>query len=252
MILELTWEYATIGSLLLLTWYDNLWLKKFSKFAKRKSFDLFWVAMTQYTHYKDLKNEMIKDGYHVDDVNLYVHEKEFIKVFEVLSKFRKKIVEGEIKLDKELDIYEFLEMCASSDITNLKTIDRDNYHLLEVVYTFDFKKYVIYYDTKTNTSVRFPVYAEQDVRERDIFEGGVTSAQIVLHPDDIQGIDVTEKMLKFAGPMENFYDDKNYMVKKEWFWQEDYPSIETAYVKVIDSSGNEHIFEPSDEYFTYN
>lgn len=251
MILELTWEYITIGGILFLTWYDNLWLKKLSKVAQRKSFDLFWFIMLQYTNYQDKKNDMIKDGYHVDDVNLYIHEKEFIKVFEVLSKFRKKIVEGKIRLENTLDIYEFLEMCTSSEIANFKKINKDNYHLLEVDYTFDFKKYKIFYDTNTNTTIRFPVYSEKEVRERDIFEGGITSAQILINKTDIQGIDVTEKMQKFAGPMQNFYDDRDYQVKKEWFWDESYPPMDNAYIQIIDFKGNEHFFGPEDEYLTF-
>ena len=249
------WEYAAITSLLFMTWYDNLWLMKFERYAKKKGLVLFWTFMKWYSK-KGKKNEMIKDGYHVDSVYLYVHEPEFIKQYDMLRVFRDLIRDEIIKCDQELNTWEFVEACCDPD-TNFDKVNKYYYHLLEVNYTFDLKKFKIFYDTRNNTKIHFPVYKEKEIRDRDVSKAGINCAFLTHferpEKDDPNSKDVTSDLRKIAGPMQNFYVNTNYVVRKEWFLDvylglgKAFDNINDCYIHIIDFRGTPHVIKPDQE-----
>lgn len=246
------WEYVTIFGLIFMTWYDNLWMMKFEKSLTKNAKWLVWELMKLHTKIKSDPTTMIKDGYHIDAVYLYVHEKEFIKQYDMLRVFREKVVQPAekpmIRINGDLDMFEFVKLCRDPE-TNFNKVDESLYYLLEVNYTFDHKKYRAYYDSKTNRKIRFPIYSEKAIRDRDIFCGGVNSAQIAESEDDEDGINVTKELKRLAGPMQNFYDDTEYVVKKDWFMGDRYKK--TDYIQIIDFKGDFHVIKPDDKYLSF-
>lgn len=245
------WEYAALFGTLFLTWYDNLWLKKFLKFSEKNAKWAVWELMKLHARLQQ-NNEMVKDGYHVDSVYLYVYEKEFIKQYDMLRVFREKLVEPSempcIRIDSKVDFMDFVKMCCDPD-TNFKEADEDLFYLLEVNYTFDRKKYRIYYDSKKNDHIRFPVYSDAAIRERDVFDGGVNSALVTEKDDDETGIDVTKELKRLAGPMQNFYDDTEYVMLKDWFMGDRFPK--THNIQIIDFKGDFHTIKSEDEFLSF-
>ena len=245
------WEYVSIASLIFLTWYDNLWLMKFQQYAKRKGMALAWLIIKWYS--KKEKNEMIKDGYHVDSVYLYVHEHEFIKQYDMLRVFRDLIRDEVLQQSRDLDIWDFIEACCDPD-TNFDKVNKDFYHILEVNYTFDLKKYKMIYDTKENVNIRFPIYTEKEIRDRDVSKAGINSA-FLSHFDNAETNDpnfkdVTNDLKKIAGPLQNFYSDTQYVMKKDWFLDvylglgKAFDSIDECYIHIVDFKGNCHVIPP--------
>lgn len=250
------WEYVTIFGLVFLTWCDNLWLKKVQKYTIKNGFWLYWELAKLHTKMQKsnsgLTTEMIKDGYHIDSVYLYVHETEFIKQYDMLRVFREKVVQPEekplIRIDGDLNIFDFVKMCCDPD-TNFNHVDESLFYLLEVNYTFDHKKYRAHYDSKNNTKIRFPIYSDASIRDRDIFTAGVNSAQIAENEDDENGTDVTKDLKRFAGPMQNFYDDTEYIIKKEWFMGDRFPK--NSFIQLIDFKGDFHVIPPEAELLSF-
>jgi hypothetical protein len=248
------WEYISIASLIFMTWYDNLWLMKFEQYAKRKGISLGWMFMKWYARRE--KNEMIKDGYHVDSAYLYVHEPEFIKQYDMLRIFRDLIRDEIIKQDRDLNIWDFVEACCDPD-TNFDKVNKDFYHILEVNYTFDHKKYKMIYDTSINLDIRFPIYTEKEIRDRDVSKAGVNLAYLThfdkAETNDPNAKDVTNDLKKVAGPMQNFYKDTDYVMKKEWFLDpylgsgKLFDSNEECYMHIIDFKGNCHVIHPNQQ-----
>jgi len=161
-----------------------------------------------------------------------------------------------LKNDQKLNIWEFIEHCSDPD-TNFNKVNKSNFHLLEVNYTFDLKKYKVFYDTDTNTSIQFPIYSEKGIRERDVSKGGINAAFLThyekLETEDVEMKDVTEALRKFSGPMQNFYRDTDYTVRKDWFLDEyigvgkAFRSTDTCYIHVIDFKGKTHTIGTNDE-----
>jgi len=163
--------------------------------------------------------------------------------------FRDCIREEKLALNKSMHIYDFIELCCDPD-SNFTAVDRNKNYELEVNYTFDYNQYKIVFDTRENTTVRFPVYSEKAIHNRDIMSGGITYAFIAKNRDDDEGIDITDQVKKISGPMENFYDDKEYIVEKEWLFR--HSTIpETGYVKVVNFKGDEHVFSPEENILTF-
>lgn len=251
------WEYLSIAGLLFLTWYDNLWLMKFQQYSKRKAMTLGWMAIKWYS--KQDKNEMIKDGYHVDSVYLYVHEHEFIKQYDMLRIFRDLIRDEIIKQNRDLNIWDFVEACCDPD-SNFDKVNKNYYHVLEVNYTFDLKKYKMIYDTTTNSDIRFPIYTEKEIRDRDVSKAGVNLAYLTHFekPETIDpgSKDVTNDLKKIAGPLQNFYKDTKYFIKKDWFLDpylglgKLFDSNENCFIHIIDFKGNSHVIKPEQEIIT--
>ena len=247
------WEYFTIFGLVFMTWYDNLWLKKFENFAWKNCSWLIWEVMKMRTRVKHRKSEMIKDGYHVDSVYLYVHDKDVIKQFDMLRVFREKTVNPSdaptISNHSELNIMDFIEMCCDPD-TNFNHVNPENFYLLEVNYTFDFKKYTIFYDSETNTKIRWPIYDETAIRDRPIFQGGVSSAMMTDQEDSDNGKNATNEIRKIAGPMQNFYDDTEYVIKREWIF-DDYRYPKNSWLHIVDFKGEIHTMGPECEFLSF-
>lgn len=251
------WEYATIAGLVFITWYDNLWLKKFEKFVLKNGFWVYWQMARLQTkwHYADIRAEMIKDGYHIDAVYLYVHGTDFIKQYDMLRVFREKVVQPEekplIRIDSAVDVMDFVKSCCDPD-TNFNCVDPTLTHVLEVNYTFDHKKYRVYYDNRHNTKIRFPIYSDQAIRDRDILAGGVNAGLISEsenESDAENGIDVTKELKRLAGPMQNFYDDTEYIVKKDLFMGERYPK--NSFIHLIDGKGDSYVIRPEESLLSF-
>lgn len=249
------WEYAAFIGVVFMTWYDNLWLLKLQQYSKRKSMAIFWEFMKWYS--KRDKNEMIKDGYHVDSVYLYVHEPEYIKQYDMLRIFRDLIRDEIIKFDADFNVWDFVEACCDPD-TNFDKVNKEYYHALEVNYTFDLKKYKMVYDTRENKIIKFPVYKEIGIRERDISKAGISCAFLTHFPkleqEDPNAKDVTNELKKIAGPMQNFYSDTEYVVRKDWFLDaflgvgKSFDSNEECYIHLIDFKGESHVITPQEKY----
>lgn len=196
-----------------------------------------------YTEMKN-KNEMIKDGYHVNSV--FIHEYQtpsYVRKLDVLRRFREEIVNETFTNTKSISIWEFLEMCTEED-SNFSSINRNNYHELEVNYTMDKKKYTMVYSTQKNNRIRFPIYSEDTVRNKDV-SNGIISATLVFNEDDEEGKDITEQIAYFAGPLENFYQGTEYVVNRKWL---SYVGIEAdAIIKIMDMNANTLTFLKKDE-----
>lgn len=243
--------YVPVGAVLMLWYYDNLLLIKLQKWLGRKLRNGVWEGMKLYTLLTK-KNEMKKDGYHVDSVYLYIREpeKSIIRQYDMLRIFRDQIREEKLSKNNEMDIYDFIELCCDPN-SNFKKVNRDQNYVLEVNYTFDYHQYKIFFDTNNNKTVRFPVYNESEIRNRDIMNAGITYAYVTNNKDDDDGIDITDQVKKFAGPMENFYDDCEYVVQKKWLVEQSVVPP-NGYIKILDFKGDEHIFGPDDEILTFN
>lgn len=196
-----------------------------------------------YTEMKN-KNDMIKDGYHVDSV--FIHEYQsssYVRKLDVLRRFREEIVNETFSNKKSISVWDFLESCTEEG-SNFSSINRNVYHEIEVNYTMDKKKYTIIYSTKENDFIKFPVYSEEEIRNKDI-SNGIISATRVFKEEDEEGLDITEDINRFAGPLENFYKGTGYVVKRKWL---SYMNIEpNAIIKIMDMNANTYIFSQSND-----
>lgn len=220
--------------------YDRNLLVRLQKRLYSECRSWIWTCMKMYTQLKHNKNDMIKDGYHVDSVFLHEYKtSSFVRKLDVLRRFREEIVNEKITNTQPIDIWEFIESCTEEG-SNFGTVNRNLYHELEVNYTMDRKQYKIMFTTSANSKIRFPVYREDEIRKRKEVQG-ILSVLIVNNEEDDEGIDVTDDILKFAGPMENFYQDSEYVVKRQWL---SYVNISPdAIIKVLDMDADTHIFD---------
>lgn len=240
-------SYVALGVTLFLWIYDRNLLVRLQRRIYREFKALIWTTLKMYTEIKN-KNEMIKDGYHVDSVFLHEYQSSsFVRKLDVLRRFREEIVKETFTQSKPINIWEFIEMCTEEG-SNFGKVDRNLYHELEVNYTMDRKQYKIIFTTHQNSNIRFPIYTENEVRQRKEAQG-IISATVVQSEDDEEGMDVTQELLKFAGPMENFYSDTEYIVKRYWLSQVNIDS--NAIIKVLDMDAEEHVFTPSKEILSF-
>jgi len=240
-------SYAALAVVLFLWIYDRNLLVRLQRRIYREFKAMIWTILKMYTEMKN-KNDQIKDGYHVDSVFLHEFQSSsFVRKLDVLRRFREEIVNETFTQSKSVNIWDFIEMCTEEG-SNFGKVDRNLYHELEVNYTMDRKQYKIIFSTQNNSNVRFPIYTEKEVRQRKEAQG-IISAIVVQNEEDDEGIDVTDSLLKFAGPMENFYSDTEYIVKRCWLSQ---VNIDTnAIIKVLDMDAEEHIFSPLKEIITF-
>lgn len=240
--------YALI--VILLWRLDNLLLLRLERWIKRKTISLAWYIVKVYTLMTQ-KNEMKKDGYHVDSVFLYTQDpgESYMKQYDTLRIFRDLIREEQLSIGKSKNIYDFIERCCDPN-SNLKQVDREKRYELEVNYTFDYNEYRIVFDTVHNPTIRFPIYSETDIRNRDIMDGGINLAFIAKDPSDDTGYDITPQMKRLSGPLENFYDNTEYKVCKSWLYKHSVLP-ENGVVKVLDFKGDEYVFGANDEFLTF-
>lgn len=227
--------------------YDRCLLDKFQRYVWGTTKWIGWSLFKSWVQYND-KNEMIKDGYHVDSVFLVEHHSPtYSRKLDVLRIFRSEIVNETITNKTSMDMSDFLNVCSDSG-SNFQFHDKFQYDL-EVNYTLDRRQYKIVYSTNENNKIRFPVYSESEIAQASV-ENSIISASIVRRdvPCENDGIDIGDVILKYAGPLGNFYDDSEYKVKRSWLAFSDID--EQAKIKIMDIEGSEYIFKEEDEYLT--
>lgn len=241
------YEYVAPFVILALWWYDPTLLLKIQRYAKRTAVNVALSAVDLYTDVKSHKllqnNEMVKDGYHVNFVFLDFIEEMKIRRIDVTSIFRAEILKGTFQ-NEGLMLKDFIQFCRKPN-NNVYT-SSDNCHL-EIDYTFDFKRYRIWFDTDVNDRVVFPLYKESELRKR-IFLPSILSAILTNDPESENGIDVTREINEAAGPLGNFYDDKGHKVKK----QNALPDRgNDLYLCMIAPNGQSYTYGKDDIYLTF-
>lgn len=241
-------SWFVVSAILVGLWkYDRCLLDKLERWVWKKGSSAAWFLLELYTKYKD-KNEMIKDGYHVDTVYLFEHRSPLdSSKFDVLSVFRREIVKETFTNKKGIQFVDFLRLCSESG-SNFK-YDANLTYELEVNYTFDRKQYKIFYSNDKNNEIKFPVYSESEMAKADV-DNSIISAEIVRDDIGKGGIDIGDVILKYAGPKGNFYDDSDFVVLKSWL---KYSGIdEESKISIMDIEGNTFEFNDEDKYLTLN
>ena len=146
--------------------------------------------------------------------------------------------------DDGIKLEELIEMCRRPN-NNIYTTT-GNHCQLEIDYTFDYKRYRIWFDSN-DERVRFPLYRESELRKR-IFLPTILSALLTKEPDSESGIDVTREINEAAGPLGNFYDDVKHKVKKDDVLREH--TNNDLYLCLIAYNGKSYTFDKHDKYLT--
>ena len=208
-----------------------------------------WAALSAYSNWKTNPNEMIKDGYHVDEVYLVEShgDGDDFREIDVLRVFRQQIVKQTITNKRGMSLHDFIELCCDPH-SNFNAFNPEARYELVVKYTFDHKQYMIVYDSsdKAGNSIRFPVYTERDIRGRDIKHTGVlTAAQLAGNEDAEDGIDIYPHLKMLAGPMENFYADTEYEVKRHHLNHAGlrFP-VDAMFIQMLDMWGSPYVLGP--------
>lgn len=204
-----------------------------------------WTGLTWYADYKH-NNDMSKDGYHVDFVYLYepTDTGEYTEV-DLLAHFREQIRLRGFSNTKSMRVTDFIELCCSPN-SNFKDIDPTKHYELVVRYTFDFKQYIIVFDTSDNVEIRFPPYTEREIRQRSLKSTGViTAGLLTANAEADDGINIYEHLKRLAGPMENFYADTDYTVKRHHLNYSGLKmDVDNAFIKVFDFWGTDFTIPP--------
>jgi hypothetical protein len=237
------------GVVLLLWAADKNLLSKIWAFISSAGRKTAWSTLSLYSSLRS-SNEMIKDGYHVDEVFLLEYpdgtEGEFREI-DVLRIFRQQIVRQTITNRKPMELTDFIQLCCDP-LSNFTEFDSNARYELMVKYTFDHKQYIIVYDMldKATNYIRFPIYTEREIRSRDIKQTGVlTAAQLTATEDADDGIDIYTQLKMLAGPMENFYADTEYAVKKHHLNHAGLRiPVETMFIQMLDIWGSPFIVGP--------
>ena len=239
-------SWFVVSCMILGLWkYDRFLLDKIQRYIFSTTKTVGWTLFKAWVEYKD-KNEMIKDGYHVDSVYLIEHNSStYARKLDVLRVFRCGIVDETFTNKKSIDIADFINLC--SDPKSNFQYDSDLDYELEVNYTFDRRKYKIIYSTKDNSKIRFPVYSESEISQSNS-GNSVISASIVRDDQDQEGIDISDMVLMYAGPLGNFYDDSEFIVKRDWLAFEGID--DQAKIKMMDLEFNEYLFTKESKYIS--
>lgn len=241
---EMSWFAVTV--IILALWkYDRCLLDKLQRWMWTKAGSVGWALFKLWAQRKH-RNEMIKDGYHVDSVFLFEHHSQtYSRKLDVLRIFRSEIVKETFTNKKHIAIEDFLDLCSDPE-TNFQYNPELPYEL-EVNYTLDRKQYKIVYSTECNRNIRFPIYSESEI-EKSSSETSIISASIVRQDSDLDGIDVGDVILKYAGPLGNFYDDTEFVVKKSWL---QFSGIDAeSKINIMDIEGDSYLFDNNCEYLT--
>lgn len=242
--------WSTFAVLLLWAADKNL-LSKIWAFLASTGKQTAWSALTLYSNWKST-NDMIKDGYHVDEVYLYEYpespsgEKSFREI-DVLRIFRQHIQLQTFTHSKSIALVDFLEFCCDP-MSNFTEYDRKAKYELVVSYTFDHKHYKIVYGTEEGPmkTIRFPIYTERTIRSKNMkLTGVLTAAMLTADIDADEGIDVYRQLKQLAGPMENFYSDSEYSIHKSHLHYTGLRvPVENMFIKMLDLWGTEFIVKP--------
>jgi hypothetical protein len=203
-----------------------------------------WNALTLYSTWKS-PNDMVKDGYHVDEVNLIeLSENGEWREIDVLRIFRNHIQHKTISKDSPVDLLDFIQQYCCDPKSNFQAINPKAQYSLVVSYTFDLRKYKIVYDK----NIRFPLYSERQIRNKDLqTTGALTAGMLTLSEEADDGIDIYQHLKEFAGPMENFYADTEFPVMRKHLLYTGLNVPDNFFIKMLDLSGTEFTVRPSQQ-----
>jgi hypothetical protein len=243
--LSVMWSTAVI---LLLWATDKHLLSKIWNLLASATRQACWSALTLYSNWRHSHaNDMIKDGYHVDFVYLWepTEDGQFREI-DLLAHFRHHINQRTFTSTKSIQLGDFIQLCCTPD-SNFSTFDAAKRYELVVHYTFDHKRYIIVYSM--DQSIRFPVYSEAQIRERSLKNTGViTAGMLTVKEDDEDGINIYEHLKKLAGPMDNFYSDTEFVVKRSHlFFAGLKIDVAHLHLKMLDFWGTEFVLSPKQE-----
>ncbi len=239
-----TMSWFVVSLMILGLWkYDRCLLDRLERYLWATSKSFGWSLFKLWAEYRD-RNEMIKDGYHVDSVFLYEHHSAtYSRKVDVLRIFRNAIVNETFTNKKSIPFSQFLELCSDPE-SNFQVNSELTYEL-EVNYTLDRKQFKIIYSTDDNNNVRFPVYSEKEIAKAGN-NNSIISASIIRRESDQAGIEIDDELLKYAGPLGNFYGNTEFVVKRSWLG---FSGIdENAKIKIMDMNGNELVIKDTDQY----
>lgn len=242
-------ELCTAGVILLLWAADKHLLSKVGSLVSRAGTKALWHGVALYANWNTKPNEMIKDGYHVDEVFLMesTGDNPEFREIDVLRIFRQQIVKEAITHRKTMSIHDFIALCCDPH-SNFNEMNPNARYELVVKYTFDHKQYIIVYDSSDSatSSIRFPIYTEREIRSRDIKQTGVlTAAQLAVSEDADDGIDVYQHLKMLAGPMENFYADTEYEVKRHHLNHAGLRiPVDKLFIQMLDFWGSPYVLGP--------
>lgn len=205
-----------------------------------------WNALTLYSAWKAGPNDMIKDGYHVDEADLIeMSANGEWREIDVLRIFRNHIQLETFTKDKSVNLLDFIQNYCCDPKSNFKTTDSNATYSLVVRYTFDRRKYKIVY----GETIRFPLYSEKQIRSKDLQKtGALTAGMLTLTEEADDGIDIYQFLKEFAGPMENFYADTEFPVlKRHLIYSGLNAPTDNFYIKMLDLQGTEYIVRPSQQ-----
>ncbi len=236
------------ASILLLWAADKHLLSKIWAMVSSASRQTCWSALTVYSNWRQT-NEMSKDGYHVDFVYLYEPVADSLQCNEIdlLAHFRYHINQKTFTNTKTISMSKFIELCCNPN-SNFNSYDPAKHYELVVRYTFDHKEYIVVFDSKAEgeNNIRFPIYTESEIRGRSLKNTGViTCGLLTAKEDDDDGINIYEYLKKLAGPMENFYADTEYKVKRHHLNFAGLKlDVDNAFIKMLDFWGTEFVVKP--------
>lgn len=207
----------TLSLCILLLWKaDKYLLDRIQLYLWNTSKWLLWLIFYKWIQIKG-RNEMIKNGYHVDSVFLIERHETYSRKIDVLRVFRSEIIKETFTNEKSIEVSEFIALC--SDPSSNFQYDAQYEYDIEVNYTYDQREYKIIYSTYENKHIRFPIYTESAIINTSATTGGLCSAYFTREKNQVLGernIDISDEMMKYAGPIGNFYVDTEYLIRREW------------------------------------
>jgi hypothetical protein len=101
-------------------------------------------------------------------------------------------------------------------------------------------------DGASDSLIRFPIYSEQTIRNKDMKNNGaLTAGMLTVKEDAEDGIDIYDKLRLLAGPMGNFYADTEYSIKKQHLHYTGLRvPIDGMYIKMLDLWGTDFTVRP--------
>ena len=241
------------AALILLLWAaDKHLLSKVWNLISSGSVKVAYSALNVYSNWR---SDMIEDGYHVNEVYLIERssdpsEPDFREI-DVLRIFRQHINKLTFTNTKSISLKSFIELCCDPH-SNFKEYDSECEYELVVKYTFDHRDYTIVYAEDENGKgghIRFPIYSIQSIHNRELKKTGViTAAQLTAKEDDDDGIDIYTALKELAGPMENFYADTEYTIKKHHLRHVGLRvRTDSMYIQMLDFWGSRFVISPDQD-----
>ncbi len=94
--------------------------------------------------------------------------------------------------------------------------------------------------------IRFPIYTEQIIRNKDVkSNSALTAGMLTLTADADDGMDIYESLRLLSGPMGNFYADTEYSIKKQYLHYTGLRvPVDDMFIKMLDLWGTDFIVRP--------